>query len=100
RARCRRRRRPLCVTARFALPGSNQRGAVSGDGLGIRGLGEEAGIGNARLVKADWQDAPEVRSDVSLVSHVTYFVAEIVPFLEKLIAASRRRVIIGVSSTP
>jgi len=61
---------------------------------------KEAEIKNARLVKADWQDAPEVRGDVSLVSHVTYFVADIVPFVEKLIAASRRRVIIGVSSTP
>jgi SAM-dependent methyltransferase len=71
-----------------------------GMGSEFEASAKEAGIENARLVKADWHDAPEVRGDVSLVSHVTYFVADIVPFLEKLIAASRRRVIIGVSSTP
>jgi SAM-dependent methyltransferase len=60
----------------------------------------EAGIENARLLKSDWLGATDVTCDVSLVTHVTYFVADIMPFIEKLVAASRRRVIIGVSSTP
>jgi SAM-dependent methyltransferase len=59
-----------------------------------------AGIGNARAVCADWLSAAGIEGDVSLVANVTYFVREIVPFVEKLIAASRERVIIAVSATP
>jgi len=60
----------------------------------------EAGIANARLVAADWMDAEGVVGDVTVVCNVTYFVAGIVPFVERLMAASRRRVIIGVWSVP
>ena len=72
-----------------------------------QGMGEaflasatEAGIANARLITADWLGAPPVEGDVSLVANVTYFVPEIVPFVERLVLASRRRVIIAVASTP
>lgn len=72
-----------------------------------RGMGEQflasaadAGITNARLVQAGWMEAEEVEGDVVMVFNVTYFIAEIVPFIEKLIAAARRRVIIGVWSVP
>lgn len=60
----------------------------------------EAGIRNARLVRADWLTANGVVGDVTLVCHVTYFVRDIVPFVRKLEEASRRRVIIDVVSVP
>src|SRR5919109_3107953 len=63
-------------------------------------LAAEAGIRNARAVKADWLAAEGIQGDVTLVSSVTYFVRDIVPFVRKLEAASRRRVIILVWSQP
>jgi SAM-dependent methyltransferase len=57
----------------------------------------EAGIPNARFVHANWLEAPDLQGDVALTSSVTYFVREIVPFIEKL-AAARRRVMITVWS--
>lgn len=60
----------------------------------------QAGISNARVVQADWMSAKGIEGDVSLVANVTYFVADIVPFVEKLTAASRKRVIIQISSIP
>ena len=60
----------------------------------------EAGITNARLVTADWLDDHGVVGDVTVVCNVTYFVPDIVRFLQKLIAASRRRVVISVWSVP
>ena len=61
----------------------------------------EAGISNARFVEADWLAAPaDVIGDVTLVAHVTYFVPAIRPFVEKLIAQTRRRVIIAIGSVP
>ncbi len=60
----------------------------------------EAGIVNARLVATGWMDANDVIGDVTVVCNVTYFVGEIVPFVERLVATSRRRVIITVWSVP
>jgi hypothetical protein len=60
----------------------------------------EAGIKNARLVTTDWLDDHRVVGDVTVVCNVTYFVPEIVRFLQKLIDASRRRVVISVWSVP
>ncbi len=60
----------------------------------------QAGIENARLFHTDWLSAVAATGDVSLVANVTYFVQDIVPFVEKLVAASRRRVIIAVSTEP
>jgi 2-polyprenyl-3-methyl-5-hydroxy-6-metoxy-1,4-benzoquinol methylase len=59
-----------------------------------------AGIRNARAVKSDWLAAEGVQGDVTLVSSVTYFVRDIVPFVHKLEAAARRRVVILVWSEP
>lgn len=59
----------------------------------------EAGIGNARFVRAGWMEA-DVQGDLAIVLNVTYFVREIVPFIRRLEAASRRRVLIGVWSVP
>ena len=60
----------------------------------------EAHIENARVVPATWPNAPRVSGDVAIVCNVTYFVADILPFLQRLVAASRRRVIISVWSVP
>ncbi len=61
----------------------------------------EAGISNARCIDADWPGgAHGIVGDVVLVANVTYFVQDIVPFVEALEAAARKRVIIGVWSVP
>ena len=60
----------------------------------------EAGIGNARYILSEWEKAPALAGDVALTFNVTYFVREIVPFIEKLIASARRRVVISVWSAP
>jgi cyclopropane fatty-acyl-phospholipid synthase-like methyltransferase len=60
----------------------------------------EAGITNAHSVLADWLAAEDIYGDVSLASSVTYFVRDMVPFIEKMIAASRRRVMISLWSVP
>ena len=72
-----------------------------------RGMGEafeasakEAGITNARWIGAGWLDAGPMTGDVSLVVNVTYIVRDVVPFVEKLVAASRERVIVAMSVTP
>jgi len=60
----------------------------------------QAGITNVRAVLADWLAAPAMAGAVSLASSVTYFVHDIVPFIEKMVAASRRRVLITLWSVP
>ena len=64
------------------------------------GCREEAGIANARLVSAGWMDDHGIEGDVALTCDVTYFVRDIVPFVEKLQASARRRVMITVWSEP
>jgi hypothetical protein len=73
---------------------------AAGMGQEFEASASEAGITNVRWLCADWLSAGNVTGDVSLVCHVTYFVRDIVPFLEKLHRATRRRVMIVVSSTP
>jgi hypothetical protein len=41
-----------------------------------------------------------VEGDVTLAAHVTYFVRDIVPFLQKMQDAARRRVILFIASPP
>ena len=60
----------------------------------------EAGITNVEAIQADWLDDHGARGDVVIACNVTYFVAEIVPFVEKLTAAARRRVVISCWSVP
>lgn len=71
-----------------------------GMGAEFRASAAEARITNARFVQSGWVDAPGVTGDLLLVCHVTYFVADIVPFLQKLNQAARRRVVIFMRSTP
>jgi hypothetical protein len=61
----------------------------------------EAGITNARCVAGGWPvTAAEIAGDVALVANVTYFVRDIVPFVEALNRAARRLVVISVWSVP
>ena len=58
----------------------------------------EAGIANARRVQSGWLDAEGIAGDVVFSADVAYFVRDIVPFVEKLEAAARRRVMITLWS--
>jgi hypothetical protein len=59
----------------------------------------DAGIGNARAVPGGWPEAAAgLEADVVMLANVTYFVRDIVPFVEALNASARRRVIISVWS--
>ena len=60
----------------------------------------EAGITNAGLVFARWPEAEGLKGDVTFSADVTYFVADIVPFIQGLEDASRRRVILNMWSQP
>ncbi len=60
----------------------------------------EASITNARFVQTNWLEAEGICGDLALTANVTYFVRDIVPFIQKLHAASRRRVMIIVLSIP
>ncbi|HEX9641362.1 MAG TPA: class I SAM-dependent methyltransferase [Candidatus Krumholzibacteria bacterium] len=61
---------------------------------------KEAGIANARFLRRDWLEGGDVEGDVALVAHVTYFIPKVVPFIEKLNAAARRRVVVNVRTVP
>jgi SAM-dependent methyltransferase len=61
-------------------------------------LAAEAGISNARFVQANWLEAEGIQGDVAITANVTYFVRDIVGFIEKLATAARRRVVITVWS--
>lgn len=61
---------------------------------------KEAGIHNVQLIQASWPSNVAVHGDVALVCHVTYFVRDLVPFIEALQNAASRRVIISVASVP
>ena len=63
-------------------------------------LVQEAGITNARLLPVGWMDAEGIEGDVVLTCDVTYFVRNIAPFIEKMQASARRRVMITVWSEP
>ncbi|MFN8542341.1 MAG: hypothetical protein U0232_33290 [Thermomicrobiales bacterium] len=60
----------------------------------------DAGIANARAVRSPWMEADGIEGDVVLAFNVAYFVAGIVPFVEKLAKAARRRVIVNGWSVP
>ena len=72
----------------------------SGMAAEYEGSRVEAGITNARLVPAGWMDDHGITGDVLITCDVTYFVRDIVPFVERMQAAARRRVMILVWSEP
>lgn len=57
----------------------------------------ESGITNASWLKSDWLSA-DISGDVAFVANVVYYVEDIVPFVEKLNDAVRRRVMIVMHS--
>jgi hypothetical protein len=71
-----------------------------GMGKEFEAAAHEAGITNARWVESGWPGDLAIEGDVCLSVNVTHFVSDIVPFIEKLIACARRRVMIAVSSEP
>jgi len=60
----------------------------------------QARIANARWVEAEWPSTAAVEADVSLATNVVSFVADIVAFIERLVASSRRRVMVVGSTYP
>ena len=81
------------------------RGAVNVDSsaamrAGFEANAKRAGLTNVRFIDGDWLTVTPPVGDLALANHVTYLIREIVPFIEKLEAAGRRRVIITVGSPP
>ena len=72
--------------------------ASPGMGAEFTAVAAAAGIANARFINANWLEAEGVQGDVALTSNVTYFVRDIDRFIEKLVAAARRRMMITVWS--
>ena len=64
------------------------------------GSKQEAGITNARLLPVVWMSEEEIGGDVVLTCDVTYFVRDIVPFIERMHSSARRRVMLNVWSEP
>ena len=61
---------------------------------------KEAAIANARLVHSNWMEPHGVQGDVVFASDVTYFIREIVPFIQKMESACHHRVMITIWSEP
>lgn len=57
-----------------------------------------AGIRNVRCIRARWLDAEAVEADVTLAVNVTYYVRDLVSFVEKMETAARRRVMIVLNT--
>jgi len=60
---------------------------------------EQAGIKNATWLQKDWFEA-EIDANVTFCANVVYYIEDIVRFVERLQAASRRRVMIVMHSVP
>ncbi len=58
----------------------------------LREAVREAGVSNVSDVYSEWESADVEAADVALCSHVVYGVADIRPFIEKLIAHAREKV--------
>ena len=63
-------------------------------------LAQEARIFNVRSVLSDWLASEDISGDLAVTRNVTYYVSEIVPFVEKMVSAAQRRVMIVVQSVP
>jgi hypothetical protein len=60
----------------------------------------EAGITNATLIASSWPPPEAMGADVGLTVDVTYFVSDIVPFVQALHSSARRRVMLWVWAVP
>ena len=61
---------------------------------------DEAEIKNASTVHANWLEPHGVMGDIVHAANVTYFVRDIGAFIERLVSAARRRVILSMYSAP
>ncbi len=64
----------------------------------LRKRAKEAGIANVRTVTGLWQDVEVEPADVVLCCHVLPLIPDVVPFVRKLDAAARRRVLLYVGA--
>lgn len=68
----------------------------------LRRTAREAGLSNVKTVKGMWQDVDvnlvATVADVVLCAHVLPLIADVVPFVERLQAAARRRVFLYVGA--
>ena len=60
----------------------------------LREATAEVGLSNVQTILSDWETAQVEAADVVLCAHVVYGVADIRPFLDKLSAHARRRVVL------
>jgi hypothetical protein len=67
---------------------------------GFRANAARAGIENSSVVASDWLAAAPPEGTLALANHVAYHTRDIVPFIEKLERAGRRRVILTVNDPP
>ena len=58
------------------------------------------GIDNVSLIQAGWEDAPVDPGDIVLCAHVLYTVRDIEPFVRKLEAHARDRVLVVLFNAP
>ena len=66
----------------------------------LRKDASEQGLTNISFVQKTWQDAPDdLQADIVICSHVLYPIQEIVPFLEKLQAATKNTCYIYMRAT-
>jgi SAM-dependent methyltransferase len=60
----------------------------------LSGKAEEAGVGNLSIVQGSWEEVEVEPADVVLCAHVVYGVTDLEPFIQKLEAHARRRVLL------
>ena len=51
---------------------------------------QQAGLTNLQIVSSTWEEALVAPHDVVLASHILYPIADVVPFIQKLVAHARR----------
>jgi len=71
----------------------------AGMGAQFEAAVKESGIKNAEWWHSDWIGA-DIEGDVCFTANVVYYIADIVPFVEKMSQAARRRVMIVMHSIP
>ncbi|MFQ5933388.1 MAG: class I SAM-dependent methyltransferase [Dehalococcoidia bacterium] len=85
---------------RFALPLALRCGHVTvvepseSMAEGLREGTKEAGIDNLSIVQGSWEEVMADPADMAICAHVVYGIAEIEPFIRKLVSHARERVMI------